>query len=245
MQRPHDRDCLDVERKRAEWYTFPLCNRKTDRPPRSPGANSLSLVVKRFVSFHPSDVNLWHMRFSQIDRITRIEVDTRLTAVKSVSLSEKYLEDHFPRFPVMPGVIMLESLFQASMWLARVADRFTHPMVALRRSRNVRFKDLVEPGDQLVVQTEMTPWNGSLAEFSASGAVDGRPAVSGKLTLERYWVHDVMDRTACNEKHLLNEFKRKFRLLLAPEVQLDVELQRARWGWPNLHRRAKLAGGFN
>ena len=53
------------------------------------------------------------MRFTLIDRIVELEQGARITAVKSVSLAEEYLRDHFPRFPVLPGVMMLEAMTQA------------------------------------------------------------------------------------------------------------------------------------
>ena len=64
------------------------------------------------------------MRFSQIDRILEMQPGERLTAVKTLSLSEEYLKDHFPRFPVLPGVLMLEAAFQAAMYLVRYQEDF-------------------------------------------------------------------------------------------------------------------------
>ena len=53
------------------------------------------------------------MRFTLIDRITELKPGVSITAVKGLTLAEEYLQDHFPRFPVMPGVLMLEAMFQA------------------------------------------------------------------------------------------------------------------------------------
>ena len=53
------------------------------------------------------------MRFSLLDRVTAIEPGRSITAVKAVTLSEEYLADHFPRFPVLPGVLMLEAMLMA------------------------------------------------------------------------------------------------------------------------------------
>ena len=64
------------------------------------------------------------MRFTLIDQITLLEPDKKIEAVKNVTLSEEYLQDHFPRFPVLPGVLMLEALTQASAWLIRVSEDF-------------------------------------------------------------------------------------------------------------------------
>ena len=64
------------------------------------------------------------MRFSLIDRIVELEPGVRITAVKSLTMAEEYLADHFPHFPVMPGVLMLEALTQAGAWLVRVERGF-------------------------------------------------------------------------------------------------------------------------
>ena len=59
------------------------------------------------------------MRFVLIDRIVEVRPGQSLVAVKNLSLAEEYLADHFPGFPVMPGVLMLEALTQAGAWLIR------------------------------------------------------------------------------------------------------------------------------
>ena len=62
------------------------------------------------------------MRFSLIDRIVELEPGERVTATKSLTMAEEYLADHFPHFPVMPGVLMLEAMTQAGAWLVRVSE---------------------------------------------------------------------------------------------------------------------------
>ncbi len=167
------------------------------------------------------------MRFSQIDRITQLIDGQSLTAVKCLSLSEEYLQDHFPRCPLMPGVIMIEAMFQASMWLMRTTDHFQHPMVALRSARNIRFRELVEPGDPLTIETKLGKFDGDRAEFMASGSVHGQTAVSGRLTLEQYFIHDRLDPAAVYEPYMLSEFKRKFRLLVRPDLELSLSVRQS------------------
>lgn len=167
------------------------------------------------------------MRFSQLDRIIQLSDGQSLTAVKCLSLSEAYLQDHFPRCPMMPGVIMLEAMFQASMWLLRVTDQFRHPMVALRAVRNIRFRELVEPGDPLTIETKLTKLEGNRAEFVASGSVVNKPAVGGRLTLERYFIHERLNPSIVSDSFMLAEFKRKFRLLIRPELELSLPLRQA------------------
>ena len=62
------------------------------------------------------------MRFTLIDRIVELEPGVQITAVKNLTMAEEYLADHFPHFPVMPGVLMLEAMTQAAAWLARARE---------------------------------------------------------------------------------------------------------------------------
>ena len=71
------------------------------------------------------------MQFILIDKILELNKGSDITAIKTLSIAEEYLKDHFPRFPVMPGVLMLEGLFQASAWLVRESEDFAHSMVIM------------------------------------------------------------------------------------------------------------------
>ncbi|MFQ5805392.1 MAG: beta-hydroxyacyl-ACP dehydratase, partial [Phycisphaerae bacterium] len=64
------------------------------------------------------------MKFVLVDRISELETGRRIVAHKALSLAEEYLGDHFPTFPVLPGVLMLEAMVQASAWLVREALDF-------------------------------------------------------------------------------------------------------------------------
>jgi 3-hydroxyacyl-[acyl-carrier-protein] dehydratase len=125
------------------------------------------------------------MRFCLIDRITACEPGVRLLAIKNVTLSEEYLGDHFPKFPVLPGVFMLEALTQASAWLVRISDDFSHSIVTLKDARSVKFAGFVSPGSTLDVAVEIGKEDGREVHLKCQGWVDGRLAVSGKFVLER------------------------------------------------------------
>ena len=77
------------------------------------------------------------MRFMLIDRIVELQSGTKITAVKNLTMAEEYLADHFPHFPVMPGVLMLEAMTQAGAWLVRHSEDFAHTMVVLKQINNV------------------------------------------------------------------------------------------------------------
>src|SRR3972149_10441021 len=89
------------------------------------------------------------MRFSLIDRIDELEPAERIAAVKTLSMAEEYVADHFPGFPVMPGVLMLEAMAEAGAWLVRAQEDFAHSMVVLRKASNVKYGQFVEPGAAL------------------------------------------------------------------------------------------------
>src|SRR5256886_16497911 len=93
------------------------------------------------------------VRFNLIDKIESI-TDTRVVAVKHVSLAEEYLADHFPTFPVLPGVMMLEALTQAAAWLLHRRHDFAKSMAVLREARNVKYGNFVPPGNFLRVEVE-------------------------------------------------------------------------------------------
>lgn len=131
------------------------------------------------------------MRFTLIDRIVDLQPGVKINAVKNLSLAEEYLADHFPGFPVLPGVLMLEAMTQASAWLVRVTDDFAHSMVVLKEARNVKYNQFVEPGQTLAVTAEMVDASSSGAagrevKLKASGMVGGEQAVSARLVLTCY-----------------------------------------------------------
>ena len=85
------------------------------------------------------------MKFNLIDKIESI-TESRVIAVKYVSLAEEYLADHFPTFPVLPGVMMLEALTQAAGWVLHRRTDFAKSMAVLKEARNVKYGNFVAPG---------------------------------------------------------------------------------------------------
>jgi 3-hydroxyacyl-[acyl-carrier-protein] dehydratase len=130
------------------------------------------------------------MRFSLIDRITSWEPDASLTAVKNVSLAEEYLADHFPEFPVLPGVFMIEGATQAAAWLLRLSENYAHSMIVLAEAKSVKFTGFVEPGRTLTISVQQLKREGRNASFKFQGEVEGQTCVSGRLTLECYNLAD-------------------------------------------------------
>src|SRR5205823_14999638 len=115
----------------------------------------------------------WQMRFNLIDRIVEVVPGKMLRAVKNLTLGEEYLADHFPTFPVMPGVLMLQTLVEAGAWLLRLSEDFRHSVIVLREARKVKFGTFMEPGRQLAVEVELVGQDGPAATFKGKGEVEG------------------------------------------------------------------------
>jgi len=130
------------------------------------------------------------MRFNLVDRILEVEPGRQIRIVKNLTLGEEYLADHFPTFPVMPGVLMLQTLVEAGAWLLRLTEDFRHSVIVLREAKNVKYGNFMEPGKNLVVTAEMVESTDTDAVFKGKGEVDGNSTVSARVTLTRYNLRD-------------------------------------------------------
>ena len=156
------------------------------------------------------------MRFCLLDRITDLQPGSKITAVKLLRPEEDYLRDHFPRFPVMPGVLMLEAMYQASAWLVRSSEDFKHAAVLLKEARNVKYSDFVTPGKELVVTAEIIKEDQSSTTLKTNGTVDGNPAVSARLVLEKFNVGDRFPVRANCDPYIRQWMKGVFDRLMTP-----------------------------
>lgn len=133
------------------------------------------------------------MRFQLIDQITAFEAGRRLNAVKNLTLGEEYLADHFPTFPVMPGVLMLETLVQAGAWLIRLTDQFTHSVIVAREVKGVKYGTFMDPGHQMKITVEVQgaydPASPRVT-LKGQGDKDGVAVVSARVVLEKYNLKD-------------------------------------------------------
>lgn len=126
------------------------------------------------------------MRFWLLDKIEEFVADERLVGSKQVSYSEEYLQDHFPEFPVLPGVFMLEAATQASAWLLRMSEDYAHSIVELKEAKNIKYADFVRPGSKLTVSTELMKKDEREATFKVTGTVGDSTSLTGRLVLQRY-----------------------------------------------------------
>jgi 3-hydroxyacyl-[acyl-carrier-protein] dehydratase len=120
--------------------------------------------------------------FLLLDEILVLEPGVRVVARKRVREDEWYLAGHFPGRPIMPGVLMVEAMAQTGA-VAVLADEANRGKLALFAGiDNVRFKRIVEPGDELELTCELERVRGPIGRGKATATVDGDLAVRGTLT---------------------------------------------------------------
>ena len=147
------------------------------------------------------------MRFNLIDRIVDVRPGQQLRAVKNLTLGEEYLADHFPTFPVMPGVLMLQTLVEAGAWLLRLSEDFRHSVIVLREARNVKYGTFMEPGRQLQVSVDLVERGEGLASLKGKGVVEGQSTVSARLTLATYNLKDVSPVLAASDERIVQHLR--------------------------------------
>lgn len=121
--------------------------------------------------------------FMLIDRVLELEPEKRITAIKNVTINEPFFPGHFPGDPVMPGVLILESMAQAACVLAvksrsEAPEKFRYYFTAID---NTRFKRPVRPGDQLVHQISVIKFRRSLWSFKCKSYVEGELAAKAEI----------------------------------------------------------------
>ncbi|MBX9584803.1 MAG: hydroxymyristoyl-ACP dehydratase [Gemmataceae bacterium] len=154
------------------------------------------------------------MRFHLIDRVDAWEPGRSLRAAKFLTLGEEYLADHFPRFPVMPGVLMLQAAVEAAGWLWRASTAFAHPVVVLREVKTVKYGTFMQPGRRMDVSVELVGQDAATAAFKGKAADDaGRQTVSAQFTLRGYGLADRGPAGAAADEKLREYYKARWALL--------------------------------
>ena len=133
------------------------------------------------------------MRFFMIDRITRWEVGKCAEGLKNVALSEDFFDDHFPRRPVMPGVLLIEGMAQLSGLLleASLREKFQRDAKAILAILDkVKFRDMVKPGEMLVYSTELVSLNELSGKVMVKATREGRLIASTGMVFSFKYVDD-------------------------------------------------------
>lgn len=159
------------------------------------------------------------LKFILVDKILDLVPGKSIRAIKTLSLGEEYLADHFPGNPIMPGVMMMEAMVEAASWLLRVTENFRHSLVTLKEARNVKFVRFISPGDRLVIDAEMLRSTGPVAFFKASGSVDSSTVVSGRFELQVGNLADRNPALAATDPAILDALKKRYLMLAAQDLQ--------------------------
>ncbi len=117
------------------------------------------------------------MRYLLVDHITDYETGKRMKAVKNVAMSEDFLEFHFPKNPIMPGVMLLEALTQLTGWLEAVSSDFNNWFL-ISRVRKSSFYGFAFPGDQVDLEVEfLSEDNPDTRVYRGTGHVKGKKKI--------------------------------------------------------------------
>lgn len=121
--------------------------------------------------------------FLMIDRVVELERRQRVVAIKNVSVNEPCFQGHFPGYPIMPGVLLLEALAQAGCILVMVESPDpTEKLVFFTGVEHARFRRPVFPGDQVRMEIDVLNWRSRLMRMQGKAFVDGKLVCEGIVT---------------------------------------------------------------
>jgi len=153
------------------------------------------------------------MRFGLVDNIVELSRGERIVAVKAVSLAEEYLADHFPTFPVLPGVLMLQALVESATWLVREALDFGPTIVLLREAKNVTYKSFVKPGNLLRLEVTCRRLARDGSDFEGTGYCQQAEVVRARFSLTHWRLAEQAAGLAHLDARITEEARARFALL--------------------------------
>ena len=153
------------------------------------------------------------MRFILIDKIVSLEPGKEIKAVKNVSLAEEYLGDHFPTFPVLPGVLLLEGLIESASWLVRKTEDFSHSMILLKEAKNVKYKSFLAPGGQIEYTVQAKTIEQNLSSFIGFGFSEGIRIIEARFGLRHFNLADENSAMAATDAKVIENMKKRWKLL--------------------------------
>ncbi len=153
------------------------------------------------------------MRFILIDKVISLESGRQIKAVKNVSLAEEYLADHFPTFPVLTGVLLLEGLIESASWLVRRTENLAQSMILLEQARNVKYKSFLAPGSQIEYTVEAKVIEENISSFTGFGSSEGERIVEAGFGLKHFNLADQNSAMAAVDATIIENMKKRWKLL--------------------------------
>jgi 3-hydroxyacyl-[acyl-carrier-protein] dehydratase len=116
-----------------------------------------------------------------VDRIEELE-EERIVGIKNVTVNEPYFMGHFPEFPVMPGVMIIEAMAQVAgvLVLSQIPDRATK-LVLLASINEAKFRKPVRPGDQLRIEMKLSKRKATIAKMYGTATVEGAVVAEAEM----------------------------------------------------------------
>src|SRR3984957_16572687 len=147
-----------------------MSHAKPDHTPDEQPARSSTMDIHEIMALLPH-----RFPFLLIDRVIEIERKHRIVAIKNVTINEPHFQGHFPEYPIMPGVLMVEAIAQTggALLLTEIPDRHQKLMV-FTGIENARFRRPVVPGDQLRIEVTVLQWRSRAVKMLGSITVDGK-----------------------------------------------------------------------
>lgn len=119
--------------------------------------------------------------FLLVDRIVEVEAGVRAKGIKNVTINEPFFAGHFPQYPVMPGVLIIEALAQVGAVAMLQSETLRGKLALFAGIDNARFRGQVFPGDTLILEVEITRLKGTIGKGQATAKIGDRLVAEGEL----------------------------------------------------------------
>ena len=121
--------------------------------------------------------------FLLVDRLDVEEPGVKGVGIKNVTMNEEFFQGHFPGNPIMPGVLQLEALAQCSAPIVMCMPEYQGKLTLYAGVDNVRFKNMVRPGDKFEMHVELVKAKGPICKCHGVGSVDGKVCIEADMTV--------------------------------------------------------------